>query len=664
MTKQLFAKLAVRNIKSNKQIYVPYIMSSIATVTMFYLMTSLVQNDYLRERSGTVVQLLSLGSVIIGFFSLIFILYTNSFLIKRRKKEIGLYAILGMKKKHVAFVLLIESLITSIGSIFIGIISGQIIGRFVFLGLNYVLKLPVSMEYPFSIETAGITAAGFTAIFFLAFLYNISQVTFSNPIQLVRGKQTGEKEPKSSLLLFLLSLVSLGAGYWISLSTEDVMSAIIYFFLAVLLVIIGTYLLFISGSIFILKAMKKNKKLYYRPNAFISISGMLYRMKQNAVGLANISVLATMVIVAVSTTAAIFVGSEASINIQFPYENEVAMYEADFEDMTNFQELVVNETERRELSIEDIVAYRYNSLTGVLEGDEFVFKSSLQGDIVETQAIFIPKEDIENITGVSIDLEGNEVVVLDSKNEYTQPTIKLGKQAYPVHQIKDSDMSNIITDQIERMLRTDVVGTTVVLTNGAEEMQSIVKDYTELYPDDYFDGFATVQWDTSGIAEEKMAYAEDLTDIIYDLEEYSLSYRAKEVLREEWYQMNGGLLFMGIFLGGLFTFGAALITYFKQISEGYDDREKFQIMQKVGLDEKTIQKSTRSQIVWMFFLPLILAVIHTAFAFPIISKLLLLFGLVDQGLIILSIIGVVLCFSLLYWIIYRVTSRVYFSIVK
>lgn len=664
MTKQLFAKLAVRNIKSNKQIYVPYIMSSIATVTMFYLMTSLVQNDYLRERSGTVVQLLSLGSVIIGFFSLIFILYTNSFLIKRRKKEIGLYAILGMKKKHVAFVLLIESLITSIGSIFIGIISGQIIGRFVFLGLNYVLKLPVSMEYPFSIETAGITAAGFTALFFLAFLYNISQVTFSNPIQLVRGKQTGEKEPKSSLLLFLLSLVSLGAGYWISLSTEDVMSAIIYFFLAVLLVIIGTYLLFISGSIFILKAMKKNKKLYYRPNAFISISGMLYRMKQNAVGLANISVLATMVIVAVSTTAAIFVGSEASINIQFPYENEVAMYEADFEDMTNFQELVVNETERRELSIEDIVAYRYNSLTGVLEGDEFVFKSSLQGDIVETQAIFIPKEDIENITGVSIDLEGNEVVVLDSKNEYTQPTIKLGKQAYPVHQIKDSDMSNIITDQIERMLRTDVVGTTVVLTNGAEEMQSIVKDYTELYPDDYFDGFATVQWDTSGIAEEKMAYAEDLTDIIYDLEEYSLSYRAKEVLREEWYQMNGGLLFMGIFLGGLFTFGAALITYFKQISEGYDDREKFQIMQKVGLDEKTIQKSTRSQIVWMFFLPLILAVIHTAFAFPIISKLLLLFGLVDQGLIILSIIGVVLCFSLLYWIIYRVTSRVYFSIVK
>lgn len=663
MTKQLFAKLAVRNIRSNKQIYIPYIISSIATVAMFYLMTSLVVNDFIEERSATLTQMFVLGSVVIGIFSFIFIMYTNSFLIKRRKKEIGLYAILGMKKKHVALVLLIESLITSFGSILIGIISGQIIGRFVFLGLNYMLNFPVSMEYPFSIEVALITLVGFTFIFLLALVYNISQVTFSNPIQLVKGKQTGEKEPRSSIVLFLLSLVALGSGYWISLTTEDVLSAINYFFLAVLLVIIGTYLLFTSGSIFILKAMKKNKKFYYRPNAFISVSGMLYRMKQNAVGLANISVLATMVIIAVSTTAAIFIGSQAAMDEQFPYDNEVLLFEANHEDMTNFQELVVTETERRELALEDSVAYRYHSLTGVLEENEFVFKSTLQGDSVDTQVFFIPKEDIEKITGTSIELEGKEVVVLDSENDYTQETIKLGKQVYPVHQIKDSNISNKITDQVENML-TSIVRTTVVLTNGAEEMESIMKDYEELYPDEYFNGFAAVQWETSGNAEEKIAYAEDLTDIFYDLEEYSLSYRARAIIQEEWYQMNGGLLFIGIFLGGLFTFGAALITYFKQVSEGHDDREKFQIMQKVGLDEKMIQKSTRSQIVWMFFLPLVLAVIHTAFAFPILSKLLLLFGLVDQGLIILSIIGVVLAFSLLYWIIYRVTSRVYFSIVK
>lgn len=664
MNKQLFVKLAVKNIRSNKQIYVPYIISSIATVAMFYLMTSLVQNEYLIERATTIVVLFTLGSVIIGIFSLIFILYTNSFLIKRRKKEIGLYAILGMKKKHVAFVLFIESLITSLGSILIGVISGQIIGRFVFLGLNYMLKFPVSMDYPFSIGVALLTAVVFAIIFLTALLYNISQVTFSNPIQLVRGKQTGEKEPRSSILLFIISLIALGSGYWISLTTDDVLSAIGSFFIAVLLVIIGTYLLFVSGSIFILKAMKKNKKLYYRPNAFISISGMLYRMKQNAVGLANISILATMVIVAVSTTAAVFVDSEASLKVQFPYENEVSLHEADYEDMSNFQELVMTETEEKELALQEIVAYRYNSLNGILKDDEFVFSSGLQGESVDTQVVFIPKDDIENITDTAIELDGNEVVVLNSETDYNQPTIKLGKQDYPVRQINDSDASNKINDQLENMLRTTVVGTTVVLTNGAEEMQGIVEDYKELYPDNYFDGFASVQWDTSGTSEEKITYAEELIDIVYDLEDYSLSYRARELEQEEWYQMNGGLLFIGIFLGGLFTFGAALITYFKQVSEGYDDRERFQIMQKVGLDEKTIQKSTRSQIVWMFFLPLLLAVVHTAFAFPIISKLLLVFGLANQGLIVLSIIGVVLIFSLLYWTIYRVTSRAYFSIVK
>ena len=664
MTKQLFAKLAVKNIRSNKQIYVPYIISSIATVAMFYLMTSLVTNDYLAERATTIVVLFTLGSGIIGIFSWIFILYTNSFLIKRRKKEIGLYAILGMKKKHVAFVLFIESLITSAGSILIGIISGQIIGRFVFLALNYMLKLPVSMEYPFSVGVALITAAVFAIIFLTALLYNISQVTFSNPIQLVKGKQTGEKEPKSSILIFLLSLIALGSGYWISLTTDNVLSALGLFFVAVLLVIIGTYLLFISGSIFILKAMKKNKKIYYRPNAFISISGMLYRMKQNAVGLANISILATMVIVAVSTTAAIFVDSEASLKVQFPYENSARLHEASFEDMTNFQNLVVTETEQRGLTLENMAAYRHNTLSGVLKEDEFIFSSSVQGETASTQVVFIPKEDIERITDTVIDLKGNEVVVLNSESKYNQPTIKLAEQEYPVRQINDSDTQTKVSNQLENMLRTNVIASTVVLTNGADEMRAIIEDYKELYPDDYFDGFVSVEWDTSGTTEEKITYAEELTDIVYDLEEYSLGYRSRELAQEEWYQMNGGLLFVGIFLGGLITFGAALITYFKQVSEGYDDREKFQIMQKVGLDEKMIQKSTRSQIVWMFFLPLLLAAVHTAFAYPIISKLLLIFGLVNEGLIVLSIMGIVLGFSLLYWIIYRVTSRVYFSIVK
>src|SRR5690606_11567689 len=225
---------------------------------------------------------------------------------------------------------------------------------------------------------------------------------------------------------------------------------------------------------FILKAMKKNKKMYYRPNAFISISGMLYRMKQNAAGLANISILATMVIVAVSTTVAVFADSEVSLKVQFPYENSVNLHEADFEDLKNFQNLVVTETEERGLSLENMAAYRHNSLSGVLKDDEFIFSSSLQGETANSEVVFIPKEDIEHITDTAIELEGNEVVVLNAETEYNQPTIKLAKQEYPVRQINNSDAHTKISSQLENMLRMSVIGTTVVLTNGAEEMQAIV----------------------------------------------------------------------------------------------------------------------------------------------------------------------------------------------
>lgn len=662
MTKQLFAKLAVKNIRSNKQIYIPYIVSSVATVAMFYLMYSLVENDYLKQRSESLVQLFTLGSVIIGIFSFIFILYTNSFLIKRRKKEIGLYAILGMKKKHVAFVLMIESLITSLGSILVGIISGQIIGRFVFLGLNYVLDFPVSMEYPFSLTAIVITFVGFTAVFSIALLYNISQVTFSNPIELVKGKQSGEKEPKSSILLFILSLVALGAGYGISLSIKDPLSAIIYFFLAVLLVIIGTYLLFISGSIFILKAMKKNKKIYYKPNAFISISGMLYRMKQNAAGLANICILATMVIITISTTAAIFIGSEQAMDRQFPFENHLTVFEAEPKDLTDLQEIITTETESRGLAVKNFQAYRSQSLTGTLEENEFVMKSTLEGNIVITEMVLVPKEDFEQLAGTTIPLEKDEVAVFNTEADYTEPTLKMAVRNYQVKQFEGKETVEKVEAKVDDLIGESLFETTLVLMNE-EDFQSLINMYKELYPDLYFDSFSAVDWNTNGTSEEKRVYAEEMTDVLYD-SDYSVGYRAREIEKDAWYQMNGGLLFIGIFLGFLFTFGAALITYFKQVSEGYDDRSKFQIMQKVGLDEKMIQKSTRSQILWMFFLPLGVAVMHTAFAFPIVQKLLMIFGVADTGLIIQSILGVVISFSLLYWIIYRITSKVYFSIVK
>lgn len=665
MTKQLFTKLAVRNIRSNKQIYIPYMIASIATVSMFYLMFSLVRNEFIQTRSSSLPMMFILGSIVIGVFSFIFIMYTNSFLIKRRKKEIGLYAILGMKKKHVALVLTIESLITSLTSIAVGVISGQIIGRLIFLALNYALNFPVSMEYPFSFSVALITAVGFMLIFFVALLYNISQVTFINPIKLVKGKQTGEKEPKSSLILFLLSLVFLGAGYWISFTIKDPVSAMAYFFVAVVLVIIGTYLLFISGSIFILKALKRNKKFYYQPNAFISISGMLYRMKQNAAGLANICILATMVIITIATTLTIFVGTEQTLENRFPYEHNVTVYDANAQQLAYVEDAVQTTSEQADLAIENYDSYRYQSLFGEMKDNKFVVKQFSLGDNIPLNMILIPKEDFESMLDVSLNLEEGEVALYHSENDYQEGTIEIAEKAYSIQDFEKDTTGNTIVEGMEEIIGAGITESMLVVMNEVADIDSVRTYYEETTAEDlYFNPMmATIGWDIKGSEDEKIVYADNIEEEL-NQPGNSMHYQSRDSQRAEWYSMNGGFLFLGVFLGMLFTFGAILITYFKQVSEGYDDREKFQIMQKVGLDKKTIRKSTRSQIVWMFFLPLLIAVIHVAFAFPIIRKLLVLFGIVEAGLIIKCIAAVVLFFSLLYWIIYRVTSRVYYSIVE
>lgn len=280
-------KLAWRNIQSNKQIYLPYTIAGILTVAMFQMMSSLVGNPYVQERSSMLPQLFGLGTIVVALFSIIFIFYTNSFLMKRRKKEFGLYNVLGLEKKHVRKVLLLENFIISVLSISVGILVGNLFGQLGFLFLNYLLNLPISMDYTLSLQAVSFTIILFIGIFLGTFLYNAIQVTISNPIKLLKSAQEGEREPKSSPILILIGLISLSAGYFISLRIEDPISALIQFFVTVILVIIGTYFLSTAGSIIVLKALKRNKKFYYQPGPFISVSGMLYRMKQHAAGLAT-----------------------------------------------------------------------------------------------------------------------------------------------------------------------------------------------------------------------------------------------------------------------------------------------------------------------------------------------------------------------------------------
>ncbi|WP_298825744.1 ABC transporter permease [uncultured Planococcus sp.] len=659
MNNRFFSSLALRNIKSNRQLYIPYLLSSSTIIMMFYLMASLLTNEFVQERSSSLSPLFMIGTVVIGIFSIIFILYTNSFLIKRRKKEIGLYGILGLEKKHIAKLLFFETLFTSFLSIAAGLVGGLIFGRLFFMLLNYLVRLPVEIAYSTSGSIVLATTGLFLLIFGMTFLYNVSQFTFANPIKLLKGKQEGEKEPKGSIILFILSLGFLAWGYGISVTIPDPLEAMTKFFLAVLLVIIGTYLLFISGSIFILKSLKRNKQIYYRPGAFISISGMLYRMKQNAVGLANICILATMVIISVSTTLTIFIGAEEALENRYPYENNMTLFGKvdDIDEMNErffeLQDEIRKKEKSMNLETTEIKSYRYEVLFGALNGSEMILDEKLSEPDEVIQLNILPLEDFNQMTGNSYSLADDQALYYHSK-AYEESELTIGEKTYRLAEIENEFSEDM--DLIESM---------AIVVPDISHLADIHANFNEQFPErNYLTIDAVLGWNTKGTEDQKKVFAEQLN------EEYGLGsgsqnlYESRILQREEWYSMNGGFLFLGIFLGLLFTIGTVLITYFKQVSEGFDDREKFQIMQKVGLDKEMIQESTRSQIVWMFFLPIGIATIHVIFAYPIVRKLLLIFGVTNETTWLLSFVGVVIAFAAIYWLIYRLTSRVYYSIVK
>lgn len=657
MNSRFFASLAFRNLKANKQLFIPYAVAAMIMFTMFYLMASLMTNEFVQQRHSTLPSLFFYGVVVIAIFSLIFMLYTNSFLIKRRKQEMGLYGILGLEKKHVASILFFETFFSWVLTIVAGWLLGQLFGRLLFLFLNYLLGLPDDIPYSSSIQTLGMAVILFSAIYGLAYLYNLTQLTFAKPIQLLRGKMEGEKEPKGSLILFILGLAFLGWGYWISLSITNPLSAISHFFGAVLLVIIGTYLLYIAGSIFILKALKRRKSFYYQPGPFISVSGMLYRMKQNAVGLANICILSTMVIIAVATTLTLYIGTEGTLENRYPYEHNITVFgdmsEEDIDvSLTTAQRIVEEEIQAAGLEVDQLKSYYYQNFIGKQEGSSFEFVEKFELGDATTFLYVMTVEDYNALTGENYSLQENEALYYHSSDDYTEDELMIAGNTY---QLK----------KVDALFESQIALTTslALVVSSIEHMETFSQVYQSTYPDAYLaerDGSLGI--DTNGTGEQKRELALAIRTSVQEVK--SARYESRELQRDEWYSMNGGFLFLGIFLGLLFTVGTVLITYFKQISEGFDDRGKFQIMHKVGLDQQMIRDSTKSQLIWMFVLPITTAIIHVAFAYPIVGKLLMMFGILDNQSWLIAFTIVVVSFALIYGAIYKLTSRVYYQIVK
>lgn len=669
-----FFKLAVSNIVKNGKFYLPYLLTCIGASAMFYIICFITLNPGLRSLQGFdyVRVLLALGCIIVGIFSAVFLFYTNSFLIKRRKKELGLYNILGMERRHIARVLTYETLCSAGITLLLGLLLGILLSKLILLLLCNLTHLPAPLGFAVSLKGIIATVLVFTSIFFLILLSNLLRIHLSNPIELLHGGETGEREPKVKWVLVLAGLVTLGFGYYLSISVQDPLSAFLLFFLAVLLVIIGTYCLFIAGSIALLKLLRKNKRYYYKTKHFTSISGMLYRMKQNAAGLASICILSTMVLVTLSTTVSLYLGILDGISSLYPRDITVFMSIPDAQEVA---ELGVEEWEEIPEQIEQIIEdsgltvtdpYAYTSLSFTCgrEGDAFngaSFDLNNQGNA----AIFsvLVAADYQKMTGNAIHLDAGEVAVYSTSKSRSLPEeLQIFGQEYKVAE----ELSSFPLDREYDVSWTDFY---FLILPDMDAFQALNQaQYAAYMAEGSYPSIPTYKMGFNFEAEDSdilACYNALQTRLQVEGEDGyypTISCRIPEM--ENFYALYGGFLFLGIFLGTLFLMATVLNIYYKQVSEGYDDRARYEILRKVGMSDKEVRTTVRSQILMVFFLPLCMAAIHTAAAFPMISKLLYLLNQVNTTLFAWCTVGTIGIFALAYGVVYGMTARVYYRIVR
>lgn len=690
MKKGFYPKLAFDGIRKNKKMYLPYILTSIGMVMMYYIIIFLQFSQSIKDavQSSTVSQILGLGSWVIAIFSCIFLFYTNSFLIKRRKKEFGLYNILGMDKHNLGIILFWETLIIAAISLVIGLAAGIAFSKLAELIFLNLLKSDVTFDLTVSSQGIGLCAIIFTVINILLFFNSLRQVRFSSAISLVRSEQTGEKPPKGNRLLGILGVLLLGGAYYISLSIKEPLQALTLFFVAVIMVIIGTYLVMISGSVLFCRLLQKNKKYYYKPNHFVSVSSMVYRMKRNGAGLASICILATMVLVMISSTTSLYSGEEDALSIRYPREIniDISTLDTDLEkngQMDNIISDIKNICKNHDVKGTDAYTYLNGMISGMITDDGKVetdinridnFSNIALGDFSSVYSfIFIPVDDYNKIMGTSYTLKDDEAIIYNYRNDsrYKNNVISFNRgQSFKI--VKETDEFVIDTNAAisvtpsMALIVNDIDNATKGLTYNATTAQKI--ENTGISFHRYY------CFDTGVSPQHQIELSKDIANYLDgNIEKYRAdtssrmfrsSVESKEQNRLDFFGLYGGLFGLGIILSIVFIFAAVLIIYYKQISEGYEDQSRFEIMQKVGMTKNEIRKSINSQLLTVFFLPLIFAGMHLAFAAPIIKKLLLLFNLTNLNLFIVTILISFAAFALFYMIVYKITSSAYYKIVS
>ena len=653
----MYTKLAITNIKNNRQFYFPYLLTGIITVAMFYIMCALESNPGIQSMPGAkdLGLILRLGIGVIGIFAVIFLFYTNSFIIKRRKKELGIYNILGMEKRHIAKILSKEAFFTAIIAIGGGLVTGVLFHKLACMLLYRMIGFNGGITFSFSKKGVMITAILFAIVYLLTYIYDLFQVQLANPIELLQSGNKGEREPKTKAIMAVLGVLCLGTGYFIAITTKNPIKALTLFFVAVILVIIGTYLLFTAGSIALLKILRRNKGYYYQTKHFTSVSGMIYRMKQNAVGLANICILSTMVLVAVSTTVSLYVGVEDIMKERYPNEINISAYYdtgAPAEDsIAPIVEKSVKESGRKIRHEEDYLELYFAAIKD--QGQYSLDKEKVKtaGDRV-SGFVVLTREDCKKKYNEEIpELAENEVALFTIKKT-DMDTLVLENRSYHVKEIKqfqNTEDFETIADIMDEYY--------YVIVNDVQDMERLWQLQKEIYQENSSSISRQVRVDIDGDSEQKKECFENIkTALGPEQAKARILIDSRQSNLDEFYQIYGGFLFLGLFLGILFLMITVLIIF-------YDDKERFSIMEKVGMSNDEVKATIRSQVRTVFFLPILMAAVHVGMAFPMIKRLLSLFGLSNTALFAGCMAGTILVFTLIYLLVFLKTSKTYYKIV-
>ena len=674
MKRGFYPRLAWSGMRKNSKLYLPYTLACIGMTAMFYILMHLAYSPALEllSSSGEVSTILRLGSFVIGVFSLLFLFYTNSFLVRRRFKEFGLYNVLGMNKGNISRVLAWEALINALISLAGGLFLGIALSKLAELGLVNIMGGDTDLDLRISVKALEFTVMFFCGIFLLIYLNSLIKIRRSSASELVKSENFGEKPPRANWLFGLAGIVILAAAYYIAVSIKTPLTALSLFFIAVIMVIVATYLIFIAGSVWICRLLQKNKRYYYKKNHFVSVSSMVYRMKRNGAGLASICILATMVLVMISSTTCLYFGAEDALRDRYPRDISISASYSGLDSMTDENISAL----RGEISAavggaetENILDYRCASLVGSLENgildlsEASIYSTAMTTYDYVAEVYIVPLADYNAIAGTNESLSSGEAMIYAYRMDYTDKTFAVDE---------------LVSFRVKKVLDSFPIADGSAMASIAPTVFVIVPDFADTVAklggavSSSGDEPASLSWnyafDTPVSDEEETAMCERIGERLSERSETGgYRYYSRESLaanRADFYGMFGGLFFLGIMLSIAFICAAVLIIYYKQISEGYEDRRRFEIMQNVGMTKKEIRSSINSQLLTVFFLPLIFAGLHLGFAFPFIHKLLMLFNLSNLPLLIGTTAISFGVFALLYAVVFRVTSNAYYNIVS